>query len=168
MSRKKLNLILLWVLMLCSSSLFSRDDRKKYETINYSLLLSFDKELGEIKTIITNKSTKEISLRKDALPSSLLLQGIRFHAFLDSKDLTPVPLLLPMGSNSENVVILPQENIVGRIKIKNVIPDYCGILERSPILIFWEYSAMSGEDVLRPSSGLLRVERYENLCSSKK
>lgn len=114
-------------------------------------------------TKLNNKSDVELKIRKDALPSSLLVRGIRLNAFFD-KDLDRAELLLPIGSNQAEVTIPAFGLLMGEINLNNLLKNGCNALKKSSILIFWEYSAKSGEDILESKNGVIRVSHDHLEC----
>ena len=132
------------------------------EVLDYSLTLSLVD--GQIKTDLLNRSDSVMRIRKDALPSSPLIRGVHLRAFSDSKKLNPIPIALPVGSNSELIEIAPREHVVGYIDIKWLIKDHCKVLSSSPVLMFWDYSAISEDNVLPQSSGLFRINKEDASC----
>lgn len=130
--------------------------------LDYSLKLSLSKDV--IRINLENKSPVKMRIRKDALPSSLLIRGIQLYAFVDSEEFTPVPLFIPMGSNPELISILPGEHVLGEIKIKRILRNGCDILSVNPIIVFWLYSAKSDKNVLPASNGIFRIKREDVTC----
>lgn len=137
---------------------------RKSIALKYRLELAVD--AGEIVTTLHNQSPVEAQIQQDSLPSSLLVQGIWLDAYSDSEELKPIPLALPMGSNRTLVSIPPGETLRGKIELKWLLMRHCSQLARSPILIFWRYSARSGENVLLPSSGVVRVKKTDMDCNT--
>lgn len=124
------------------------------DEVDYNLTLSVER--GRLITKLSNNSDIELKIRSDALPSSLLVRGIRLNAFFE-KDLTRAELLLPIGSNQAEVTIPSFGLLIGEINLNNLIKDSCEALRKSSILIFWEYSARSGDNILRSKNGVIRV-----------
>ena len=130
--------------------------------LNYSLTLSI--ENGGISTTLRNESQTEFKIRNDEMPASLLIRGINLYAFSDSDNLAMIPMGLPLGSDPRIITVPPQAQVTEKIHIRHRISNYCKILEKNPILIFWTYSAMSGKDVLFPTTGVVRIKLEQSAC----
>lgn len=134
------------------------------EGLKYSLTLDFDATTAEISTRLTNQSDRPITLKEDELPSSLDVFGIRLHAFTDTKELEPVPILWLIAHNPRKVTVAPGEFLEGVINARRLFRDYCDLLKESPVLVFWLYSARSNDDVLWPVAGVVRLEWSKQAC----
>ena len=141
----------------------SHGESKEYlNIIEYSLTLKVEK--NSIKTNIANNSSKDIKLRKDSLPSSLLIRGINLSAYSDSEDLKPIGLFLPIGSNSDLKTIPAGGELSGEININKLINNDCSLLKKNPIIIFWRYSAQADEGILPATEGAIRVNGKDVSC----
>ncbi|WFF79066.1 hypothetical protein [Delftia tsuruhatensis] len=141
----------------------SHGEPKEYKNIiEYSLTLKVEK--NSIKTNIVNNSSKDIKLRKDSFPSSLLIRGINLSAYSDSEELKPIGLFIPIGSNSDLKIIPAGGELSGEININKLINNDCFLLKKNPIIIFWRYSAQTDEGILPAKEGAIRISDKDVSC----
>jgi len=137
------------------------------QIIKYELKIEYDKTAQKIKTSLQNLSKIDIAIRKDAVPSSLYIRGVRIFAFEDSENLKRIPVYYPMGSNSELLTVATGGTLTGYIDLASLIKNQCEVLKNNSILIFWNYSSQAGEFgeyLLLPTDGVFRITKSDISC----
>lgn len=137
------------------------------QIIKYDLKIGYDKAAQKIKTSLQNLSKIDITIRKDAIPSSLYIRGVKIFAFEDSENLKRIPVYYPMGSNSELLTVAAGGTLTGYLDLSNLMKNHCEILKNNSILIFWNYSSQAGEFgeyLLLPTDGVFRITKNDISC----
>ncbi|MDH4415956.1 MAG: hypothetical protein QE485_01905 [Acidovorax sp.] len=138
------------------------------QIIKYDLKIEFDKTTQKIKTSLQNLSKTDIAIRRDAVPSSLYIRGVKISAFEDSENLKRIPVYYPMGSNSEFLTVPAESTLTGYLDLTSFMKSHCEVLEKNSILIFWNYSSQAGEFgeyLLLPTDGVFRIKKSDIPCS---
>jgi len=135
--------------------------------IDYKIDIKYNGVNEELEITLQNKSSNILKIKEDAAPFSLLVRGINFSGFEETKALKRVPLYYPIGSNPNFIEIPPQGSVTRNIEIKYFMKDHCKITKENSVLIFWSYSARAGtngEDVMLPSDGVFRIDKHKKSC----
>jgi len=161
-------LVISLFLLLAGSAFAENSDQNKQIVIKYNLSLNFDKDSQKIKVIFFNESPVDLQIKWDFSPFSLYSGGITLSAFEDSDDLLPVKILHPIGHSSELISMPANKPLGGEIDLIRFPMDYCRILDKSSILIFWSYSYYSDKYVLYPTRGVFRIKKSDVKCENNR
>jgi len=136
--------------------------------INYTLNLNFDKTSQKIIIYFHNKSVTDFRIRREFSPFSPPPLGISLFTFNDSENLLPAEMYYAIddmiGLEPDIITIPANKYFRGDIRLKDFMFDYCGTLNKNPILILWSYSHYDDDYTLPQKEGLLRIKRSDVKC----
>jgi len=141
--------------------------RRNSVAISYTLNLSFDKDRQKITARFYNKSAMDLQIQKNSDSSSFFAGRIKLFAFQDNEDLSRLPSYFSIDSDPDLISIRTNEYFEKEIRLEDSGKNYCDILNKNPILIFWSYSYHDDRYTLFPEVGVFRIKRSDMDCKIK-
>ena len=138
-------------------------EQSKPVTAKYALNLIFDKTHQKIMAQFHNKSAIDLQMQRDFSPFSMDVTGIILYAYEDSEKLKSVTILYPIG-HDPTLITIPAKGYVEEGIELDYIENYCDVLNKSSILIFWCYSYYGDDYTLLPTEGVLRIKKSDVEC----
>ena len=155
------------LLVLLTSTAFAEDQERSHPVVvHYSLNLNFDAARQKIIVHLRNKSATDIQIRRDASSSPFLAGRIKLFAFEDAENLTRIPLSFSFGSEPELISVQANGELENEIALSGPKEEYCRILSKTSILIFWVYSYHDDKYILFQGSGVFRIKKSDMNCDN--
>jgi len=158
--------LILFLFLLTNAVFAESSGQRKPVIIDYSLKLFFDKNLQKVIVRLHNKSDINLKVRRDFSPFFLFPTGIYYFAVNESKDLDLIQQVIQMGHDPSLITIPAHEYYSNELGLDGFIINYCSILSKNSILIFWNYYLNEDNYTLRPTEGVFRVRKTDVKCDS--
>lgn len=155
---------LIFISILLFDTPFAQDQERPPVAVKYSLNLEFDKVRQKIIAHFNNKSDMDLKIQRDLNAPSFLTERISFFSFRDTENLTRIPVYFLAQSDPNYVLINSNGHYDGKINLFKSPKDYCGILNKSPIIIFWFYGHRDNKYRFARSQGAFRITKSDVKC----
>jgi len=139
-------------------------NQNNFTEIKYTLSLSFNHDRQKIIARLHNKSGINLQIRRDPSSSSFFAKKIKLFVFQDSESLLRLPSHFSIDPDPDIISIEADGYFEKEIQLGDSKWNYCDILNKTPILIFWFYSYLGIEYGFPLNVGGLRIKKSDVNC----